>query len=280
MQAVQEDHQREVAQGQRFEFGKNWARFLSVLNDERIAQAENSLQEMLGVDSLAGKTFLDIGCGSGLFSLAAVRLAAEKVYSLDFDPHSVGCAQELRRRYAQKNSKWTIEKGSALDTQFLGTLGQFDVVYSWGVLHHTSAMWNALANVIPLVKPDGQLFISIYNDQGLPSRLWLRVKKIYNANFLGRFLMWAIFIPYFILGGLAADVFRFKDPFNRYRHYKGRRGMSIYYDWIDWLGGYPFEVAKPEEIFEFYKKRGFTLQRLTTCGGKGGCNEFIFLRDQ
>ena len=81
-------HSQEIRQGERFEFGKNWSQFLSHLNDSRIAEAEQSLRNMLEVDDLCGKRFLDIGSGSGLFSLAARRLGAS-VYSFDYDPRSV-----------------------------------------------------------------------------------------------------------------------------------------------------------------------------------------------
>jgi hypothetical protein len=54
--------------------------------------------------------------------------------------------------------------------------------------------------------------------------------------------------------------------------------MSPWRDLIDWVGGYPFEVAKPEAILDFYLRRGFTLKRLVTCGGSLGCNEYVFVR--
>jgi len=147
-------HQNELNAGERFAFGDNWARFLSILNDERIRMAEESLKRMLEVETLAGKSFLDIGSGSGLFSLAARRLGA-RVHSFDYDPQSVACTAELKRRYFPDDAQWVVEEGSALDMDYLNRLGQFDVVYSWGVLHHTGAMWQALKNVAPLVAGGG-----------------------------------------------------------------------------------------------------------------------------
>jgi 2-polyprenyl-6-hydroxyphenyl methylase/3-demethylubiquinone-9 3-methyltransferase len=261
----------------RFRFGANWRRFLSVLNDERIAEAEMSLGAMLEVDTLSGKSFLDIGSGSGLFSLAARRLGA-RVYSFDYDPESVACTQELKRRYFAADADWTIERGSVLDQDYIERLGQFDIVYSWGVLHHTGAMWQALENARLPVAVGGRLFIAIYNDQEKKSRLWLGVKRFYCSGATGRLLVPAIFIPYFIVGGLAKDLLRGRSPAARYTEYKKSRGMSIVHDWIDWLGGYPFEVARPEEIFSFYRARGFTLEKMMTCGGGLGNNQFVFTR--
>lgn len=145
---------KEIQSGERFAFGANWTRFLGTLNEARIAKAEQSLREMLGMDRLDGLRFLDAGSGSGLFSLAARRLGA-KVHSFDFDPQSVACAQELKLRYFPDDAQWQIEQGSVLDDGYLGQMGQFDIVYSWGVLHHTGAMWQALENVVPLVAGGG-----------------------------------------------------------------------------------------------------------------------------
>ena len=275
---LQRDFKEEVAKGQRFEFGKNWRRFLSVLDDERIAEAERSLSGMLGMNSFEGRTFLDIGSGSGLFSLAAMRLGAARVYSFDYDPQSVACTRELKRRYFPDSRTWTIERGSALDAPYLQSLGQWDIVYSWGVLHHTGNMWKALDNVAPLVKTGGRLFISIYNDQWILSKGWRAVKRLYNRGRAARFAVSAIFIPYFALRALAADLILRRNPFKSYGEYKRSRGMSRVHDWLDWIGGYPFEVAKPEEIFDYYHRRGFELERMVTCRGSLGCNQFVFIK--
>jgi 2-polyprenyl-6-hydroxyphenyl methylase/3-demethylubiquinone-9 3-methyltransferase len=253
-------HAAEVAQGQRFEFGKNWSRFLTILNEDRILEAEKSLKTLLEVSDLRGKRFLDIGSGSGLFSLAARRLGAS-LHSFDYDPD------------------WRVEEGSALDEEYLNSLGQFDIVYSWGVLHHTGAMWQALENAAPRVAPGGSLFIAIYNDQGSASRLWTAVKKAYNR--LPKPLKFLVFWPALLrLWGprMLRDLVK-GHPFAYWRSYGKERGMSPWRDVVDWVGGYPFEVAKPEEIFNFYRGKGFRLTQLITCGGGLGCNQFVFRRE-
>jgi 2-polyprenyl-3-methyl-5-hydroxy-6-metoxy-1,4-benzoquinol methylase len=267
-----------VDESSRFEFGRNWRSFLSVLTDARIAEAEVSLEQSIGLERIQGASFIDVGSGSGLFSLAAHRLGARSVHSFDYDADSVACTATLRDRYGRPGAVWTIERGSALDSDYLARLGQFDVVYSWGVLHHTGAMWQALEMVVRLVKPGGLLMLAIYNDQGPISRRWKLVKRTFNAGPIGRAVVVSTFVPYFAVRGLLADLVRLRNPSTRYREYRRSRGMSMRHDWMDWLGGYPFEVATPEAIFDFYRARGFTLDKLKTCGGGLGCNEFVFTR--
>lgn len=263
----------------RFEFGKNWQQFLSVLNQERIDEAEKSLKKMLAVDSLKEKRFLDVGSGSGLFSLAARRLGA-RVHSFDYDPKSMACTQELKRRYFPDDPEWDVEQGDVLKRSYLYSLGQFDIVYSWGVLHHTGSMWQALENVAPLVAPGGTLFIAIYNYQEFWSTFHTIMKRSYvRAPRIRKCLMVWSFVLYRVTKGIIVDTALLRNPLQRYRNKKKSRGMSVWHDWIDWLGGYPFEVAKPEEIFDFYKKKGFTLINLKTCGGGHGCNEYVFKKE-
>jgi 2-polyprenyl-3-methyl-5-hydroxy-6-metoxy-1,4-benzoquinol methylase len=267
---------QEVASGRRFEFGKNWQRFLGTLNDQRILEAERSLQSMLGVADLQGTSFLDMGSGSGLFSLAARRLGA-RVRSFDYDPQSVACTRELKRRFFTDDPAWTIEEGSALDRTYLASLGKFDLVYSWGVLHHTGAMWQALDNATVPVTRGGRLFIAIYNQQLYWTPLHTLLKRAYVGapRPLG-WLIAGILVVFQVLRGLVKDLVLLRNPLARFRNYDRSRGMSWWHDCLDWIGGYPFETATPQAIFDFFQQRGFVLERLTTCGGGPGCNQFVF----
>lgn len=274
------DVTKEIDSGARFEFGDNWARFLADITDARIAEAESSLMDMLDIESLEGLRFLDIGSGSGLFSLAARRLGAS-VHSFDFDPESVACTRELKRRYFPDDENWCVDQGSALDRDYMQNLGEFAVVYSWGVLHHTGAMWLGIENAIGRVAGvDGKLYIAIYNDQGWKSHLWWFVKCFYNR--LPRFLRTpyaaavsaithlAVIIKYTIkLKPMTAITPIIND--------KRVRGMSGKHDKVDWIGGFPYEFASLDTMTEYFQSRGFSIMK-TNRSTSLGCHELALKR--
>lgn len=250
----------------KFKLGDNWREYLCLVDEKRIREAENSLVRMLGPNSLEGQTFFDVGSGSGLFSLAARRLGAQ-VHSFDADEQSVECTGELKRMYFPDDKVWVIEKGSVCDEEYVRKVGKHQIVYSWGVLHHTGNMWAAIDRVTDTVKPGGTLYISIYNDQGIRSRYWKWVKVAYSRNRFQKYLLTAFHLPI----PLARMIRRWCTG-----RELSERGMSLWYDYVDWIGGYPFEVARPEEVVEYFARKGFVLVRLKTCGGRCGCNEYVF----
>ena len=260
----------------RFAFGKNWRSFLSILNDTRINEAQRAIAQSLGKADLHGQSVLDIGSGSGLSSLAMYRMGA-KVTAFDYDSDSVACTERLRMLYAANDPAWKVSQGSVLDPAFMSGLGQFDLVYAWGVLHHTGAMWKAIDLAQQRVALGGQLLIALYNDQGWRSKLWWHIKRIYCSNTAGRWLMTAIFFPLFALYAFLLDIRRLDIPGTHMRSYGRRRGMSIVHDWRDWLGGFPFETATPAKVMEVLHRAGFELASQTLTRG-WGCNEFVLIR--
>jgi len=257
-----------------FGFGENWARFLTSLTDQQIEQATHGVRALLGRD-LRDKSFLDIGSGSGLSSLAARRLGAARVYSFDYDPQSVACTQELRRRFFPGDAAWTVSQGSVLDQAFLATLGQFDIVYSWGVLHHTGRMWVAIENAARLVRPGGLFVIGIYNFRGgrRGTATWTRLKRWYCKAPRWQQVAWENAYLVWDLVSMAAVG---RNPIRMIREYHSGRGMSWRHDAIDWLGGYPYEAATPGEILEFVRRKfNFVLTR-QNISLQLGVSEFVF----
>jgi 2-polyprenyl-6-hydroxyphenyl methylase/3-demethylubiquinone-9 3-methyltransferase len=167
-----------------------------------------------------------------------------------------------------------------LDRPWIAERGAFDVVYAWGVLHHTGSMWQAMDNVAATVKRGGRLLLALYNDQGIRSRIWHRIKKLYCV--FPPSLRWLVLLPSFVLlwaPRIALDTLS-GNPMRTWGTYGSKRGMSAWHDVVDWVGGFPFEVASPHDVLEWARKHGFDLDLQVTVGGRLGCNEFVFTRTE
>lgn len=288
----------------RFGFGANWRQFQTKLDQLRFDAAVASLTRHFGHDGLQGRRFLDIGSGSGLFSAAAYHLGAN-VVSFDYDQDSVACTETLQRQLHADPLRWRVEQGSVLDAAFMSGLGTFDIVYAWGVLHHTGDLWTAVNQACQRVNSHGWLWLALYNDQGAWSVYWARIKRIYQklpkglrspfvaaiGSGWGLYEWGLVRIPAAI-GATLLRLLTLRNPLvpllslvqdiaagiQRRRTDRDERGMSAWTDLVDWVGGYPFEVSHPEAIFEVVHQQGFELRHLRTCGGGSGCNEFLFIR--
>lgn len=251
-----------------FSFGENWLRFSAHLDGDHLREAEQSLRRLLDLDGLPGLAFFDIGCGSGLFSIAALRLGAGEILAIDRDEGCVATARRNVARFAPGATASSVEirHGDILRPE-PSWEDRFDIVYAWGSLHHTGAMWQAIENALRCCRKGGYAVLALYNQTAF-SPLWLRIKRFYNSAPRGVrtgmvATLWATRVGGRLLMG--------KSPL------RAGRGMSVWYDAVDWLGGLPYEYASPERVTAFVTVRGFRPARVA-CTRRSGCNEFVFQR--
>lgn len=235
-----------------FSFGKNWENFICLnFSEERVEIAQKHLLGFLDRDDLKGKYFMDIGCGSGLHSLAAFKANAKKIVSFDFDPYSVATTKKVREMY-NNPSNWEVLHGSILDKDFMSTLEPADVVYSWGVLHHTGDLWQAVRNASSFLKEGSIFYIAIY-EKNKDSDYWIDVKIKYNSSTqlekkrMEIAYVWSSFFK-------SRSFHTIVESFKYIKNYKKSRGMAFWTDVKDWLGGWPYEPATLEEICGFCEK--------------------------
>lgn len=245
----------------RFGFGANWKSYLAKhLSDERIALAKEQLLGFLGREDLVGMRVLDIGSGSGIHSLAAHLSGAREVVSFDYDPDSVEATRSLHQTLGAPEN-WMVRQGSVLDADFMATLGTFDLVYSWGVLHHTGDVLAALGLAAERVASDGIFFIALYDsDWSVEApEFWYDIKQKYNrAGWLKKRILEAWYVLCFEMN---CNPLRIPVQIKKIINYKKSRGMDYYHDVKDWLGGWPMQYIRLYEVIPRMQQKGLTLLR-------------------
>ena len=263
----------EVPLHNRFGFGKNWTKFINhYFSEERVESSINRFTDFTAIDNLSFLNFIDVGCGSGLHSLAALRLGAQRVTSFDIDPKAVAISKKLKVMEGNPFN-WEINQGSILDSKFVSSLGNYDFVYSWGVLHHTGEVWKAIQNTCSLVKTDGYLYLALYSlNVQMNPEYWLRTKQKYvNSSKFMKVVMEQKYLLEHVHGSSLRNFFK-----GKFRPEVGRmRGMELMTDVRDWLGGWPMEFVLDEEVEKAVSKLGFVLKNVK----KGeACTEFLFTK--
>jgi 2-polyprenyl-6-hydroxyphenyl methylase/3-demethylubiquinone-9 3-methyltransferase len=264
-----------------FAFGKNWAEFSKKVDEAKIQAAEQGLLKLLEKEEIVGKNFLDIGCGSGLHALSALRLGAARVLALDIDADSVATTKTMLERHAPStDGHWQTGMKSVFDLA-PETDGLFDVVYSWGVLHHTGNLDRALGRAAACVARKGVFCFALYRRTWMDG-FWRAEKRWYakaspEAQLRARRCYVAL--HRFLIGREKHE--------NRINHYQSRRGMAYEHDVHDWLGGWPYESISPKEVEQKMRALGFEPVRefaakprfLRHSGVLGsGCDEYVYRR--
>lgn len=258
----------------RYGFGQNWSEFIERHLSEKIVQDSiDHMKKFMRRESLNGLRVLDIGCGSGIHSLAMKKMGAAEIVAFDYDENSVATSKKVRE-WSGLSDGWRIEQGSVLDEEYVKSLGNFDLVYSWGVLHHTGSMWQAIKNAgIPL-KEDGEFYIALYSSDLYVSpspEEWVRIKKEYN--FAGPIKKRIMEIQQVYNHVIVPERSAGKSWLEAIKSY-GTRGMTVWTDAKDWLGGYPMEFASLAETRDFCK-REFGLDLVNILYGEGCCEYFF-----
>ena len=264
-----------------FDFGENWSDFsANALTSERIRQAREEFAGFMarGTAGIVRKSFLDIGFGQGLSLLSAASMGAVAV-GCDLNPK---CAQVLERNRGLfpelAAHAIPVVVGSILDPATVEALRKlapdasgYEIVHSWGVLHHTGRMWQAIDHAAALVRPGGALFLALYN-RHWTSPAWTAIKFAYvrAPSWLQRAIVAALYPV--ILGA--------KWAVTRRNPMRMDRGMDFYYNVVDWVGGYPYEYASLQEVTRHLEGLGFALRVATPAGVPTGCNEYVFVRQE
>ncbi len=235
---------------QHFAFGKNWFSFLETVDETSIAKAKEGLTELIPPTALDKATFLDIGCGSGLSTLAAIESGVNNVLAIDIDPDSIHATKKLLHKMGLEQNV-DVQLKSIFDLR-TDDVGAFDIVYSWGVLHHSGDMWTAIRIASSMVADNGLFVLAIYTRTHCCTA-WKYIKRFYSKSpqFIQK-LCRGIYKLLFYSKLLCTG----KSPLQYIRNYS-QRGMNFHIDVHDWIGGYPYESATPEEILSFMNQLDF-----------------------
>jgi len=264
----------------RFKFGENWSNYSSSVNLEKIELAKKDIIRLVG--DVSNKSVIDIGCGSGIHTVAFIQLGVKSIVSFDYDLKSVETTKKLVKKFCYKKSKYKVFQADILNIDSLSGLNKrkFDIVYSWGVLHHTGSMFEAIISTTKFLKDNGILVLGLYVKTKL-CNFWYYEKKIFNKY---KFLQPLIKLPFLFFLIIGLSLKKRSSPYKIIHDYKKQRGMSIIFDVNDWLGGFPYESIDDNSLLNFLKLKGFKIVRKFNTNSRIGffgaaCGEWVLKKN-
>ncbi len=239
--------------------------FYDVVWTEYIPEYEASEKHWLlfySPEEVKGKTVLDAGCGTGVFSIIFARNGAAKVTGIDISPGSLGTARGLKEKFGLANAEF--QQQDMLHLSFRDA--SFDIVWAWGTVHHTTDPLGAITELIRVLKPGGSLFLAIYKQTSVTwiheiiRKTMIRTPR-WSWNVLakaGAFM-------------LTPVVFLFK------RRQKSRKGEKLSELILDWYFVPIRHYYTPEEIRVFLERKKFRIEKYLAHSGRfNSSSNFIY----
>lgn len=242
-------------------FGLQWKTFSrEQLDTDQLRDSENRLRQETGLfpEQIAGKIILDAGCGMGRFLDIVSRDGAALAVGVDLSSAVDAAAANLSDR-----DNALIIKGDIFHLPF--RRGSFDVVFSIGVLHHTPSTERAFRALVPLIKPGGEIAISVYAATMKPGVGWAiamfrrRLFRVFTRRLPKRLMLWwslyCVPVLWVIDKIPVARWFRYLFPAVIYKSY------PLKWSVLDTFDIYATELEsrhRPKEVFRWFREAGLT----------------------
>jgi ubiquinone/menaquinone biosynthesis C-methylase UbiE len=227
-----------------------------------VEASENHWKIFYSGEEVKGKSVLDAGCGTGIFSIIFATNGAGRVTGIDISEGSLQTARGLKKKFNLENADF--QKQDMLALPFSDE--SFDIVWAWGTVHHTTDPFRAITELLRILKPSGSILLAVYK----------RTRLTFLHEIIRKTLLRA---PRKTWKGLARVMAFFLSPviFLFKKREKSRRGEKLEELIIDWYFVPIRHYYKPEEIRGFLEERGLVIEKYLPASGRfDSTSNFIF----
>ena len=211
---------------------------------------------------IEGKSVLDAGCGTGIFSIIFARNGAASVLGIDISEGSLETAKALKTKFDLENA--SFQKQDMLDLPFADE--SFDIVWAWGTVHHTTDPFKAMSELIRVLRAEGSILLAVYTR----TRVTFLHEIIRKALVRTPRKTWKALSKILALV-LSPVVYFFK------KREKSRKGEKLEELIMDWYFVPIRHYYYPEEIKVFLEEQGFTIEKYLPASGRfNSTSNFIY----